>query len=689
MFDYDNEIEFVNYDSVYTTENDLDFMTEDHTYSDEWELNEDVIEIVFAKCENWNSKFGYNLEEIFNKAKIKQLINAIISVTGDDEIITTDDVTLVVMHLAVAEVISEITISVKDTGISRRKGNYTEGWVLLCPANEADFTSVVLRHQRDGIPLVFDITKLKATSAVRKQSSLEMDLTTKFQLLSKAAAWTDEDWFTYDNAQMSLIFSLCVFDFNDTHTYPFLYKEEGGCGGQPPWRNVHTALCTLRYFNKGGSTKSVLALMDECYHINEFNIKPSEALYVNASHYAQAGNENLSQISNAKRYLKNFDKESRLKILESCKGSDSLPQELIDKSVVVEVKDKLLGDAISELRSNHLIMTELDVQLKKIGLEKFSDLLKDENMSIVREKRERQKEITKKNGFTQLAKFSKVDVTLSNIEERALSIMARYYCLKTDYSNISSLTYAGILRVFKTTDVVEFYRRNSHGLTDEILAGISLFQSQNLNLKMNQAKEDLDYQISWLESGTLPELFDDEIPPSIGSDDARIARKVKKILETHCHIDEVECLIIVIVTDDKRLVRSLNKLYSSAIVKIERCSVYEYLMDCHKTISTSKVMAYNFLRGYNCRFDGMEKIIRTSAHWFNTSGIYYKILYDFPNVNRSLMGIISLDKKKIGKMQGGFLKRKTAKQTQFQLMEWDKFKELKDFDRTITEYRVR
>jgi hypothetical protein len=423
-------------------------MEEDHTYSDEWDIDEQLIELIIVHSKQWSSKFGYNFDKIFDYSKMTQMIHAIISVTGDDEIITTDDPTLIALHLSVAEIISEIQISVKDTGISRRKGNYTEGWIMLCPASEADFTSVILRHKRDGIPLVFDITKLKTTSAVRKQSTLEMDLVSKVKLLSKAAAWTDTDWFTYDYAQMSLIFSLCIFDFNNARLFPFLHSEEGGCGGQPPWNNVHTSLCTLKYFNKGRSIKSVLALMDECYQVNEFNIKPHEALYINASHSAQAGNEKLSQISNAKRYLKSFDKETRIKILESCKGADSLPVDLLDKSIIVEVQDKLLGDAISELRSNRLIMTELDVQLKQIGLEKFSDLLKDENMGVVRERREKQKEIVKKNGLAQLAKFSQVDESIQNIEQSAISILSRYYSLKTDISNISSFVYAGILRIF-------------------------------------------------------------------------------------------------------------------------------------------------------------------------------------------------------------------------------------------------
>jgi hypothetical protein len=686
MFDYNCDLEFTFYSSDFKSEEDLDFMKEDHIYSDEWSFPDNIEEKINLKAKGWSQKFGYDFEHLVENSQLVKRINAIISVTGDDEIITTDDVLIIVLHLAVAETISEIKISVKDTGISNRKGNYTEGWIMICPAKEADFTSVILRHHKEGVPLVFDITKLKAASAVRKQSTLEMDLESKYSLLYKASDWVDNQWFTYDYAQMSLVLATCIFDFSRARIFPHLYKAEGGCGGKPPWNNVQTALCGLRYFNKNQSTKSVLALMDECYQVSNFNIKPNEALYINASHYAQAGNEKLSQISNAKRYLKQFDKETRIEILESCKGSDSLPPGLLEKSIVVEVNDKLLGSAVAELRKNGLIMTELDVQLKQLGLLKFSDLLKDENMGSVKEKRELEKELIKKNGLAQLAKFSRVDVTLDNIEESAISIMARYYETKSDVSDVSSLIYAGILRIFKTQDVEEYFRENSYGLSDEIITGVSILRTQNLNLKTNQAKDDLVYQIDWLEQGTLTELFDGEIPPSMGSDDARIARKILdavKLLKP-----EGYPLIFVIVTDDKRLVDSINKLIEPTNVWAVRHSVYDYIKGCNKTSNTGKVEAYNFLRGINTKFDGIETAIRASAPWRLKTQIGYKILIDFPNVNRSLLGFFSVRKNMIGKRGGGFLKRTTAKSMQYSLLAWEDFKNLKDFEQTVKMYTV-
>ena len=80
-----------------------------------------------------------------------QNVNAIISVTGDDEAITTDSIALCFIHFAAAEIISQIKVSEKDTGVSQMKGNYTERWIFLPPNAEADFSDVNRRHIRNVV----------------------------------------------------------------------------------------------------------------------------------------------------------------------------------------------------------------------------------------------------------------------------------------------------------------------------------------------------------------------------------------------------------------------------------------------------------------------------------------------------------------------------------------------------------
>ena len=50
-----------------------------------------------------------------------------------------------------------------------------------------------------------------------------------------------------------------------------------------------------------------------------------------------------------------------MKTLEFAKGENPLPVELLNSSVIVSQKDKLLGCARSELQNNSLITTEIDI----------------------------------------------------------------------------------------------------------------------------------------------------------------------------------------------------------------------------------------------------------------------------------------------------------------------------------------
>ena len=75
---------------------------------------------------------------------------------------------------------------------------------------------------------------LKQTLAVRKQSSKELDFESKFKQLHKAAVWTDKDWFTYDYSQLSLVLASAIFDFKNWNIFPYLFPQEGDCGGFCP-----------------------------------------------------------------------------------------------------------------------------------------------------------------------------------------------------------------------------------------------------------------------------------------------------------------------------------------------------------------------------------------------------------------------------------------------------------------------
>ena len=93
------------------------------------------------------------------------------------------------------------------------------------------------------------------------------------------------------------------------------------------------------------------------------------------------------------------------KNLEEAKGLSPLPEELLQNSIIVSPKDKLLESVISKMRNNGLIMTKLDVRLKQVGKDKMHDLLENRNMGIICNERKLKKRNIKKNGFTILAKL--------------------------------------------------------------------------------------------------------------------------------------------------------------------------------------------------------------------------------------------------------------------------------------------
>jgi hypothetical protein len=685
MISVDKIIENFNYDS--------EFYLEIDSVKIEGDFDWDKIQpdpTVFNRLENsariWAEKRGYEFEPELHKDRLRGTVHAIISVTGDDEIITSNSAALNFIHFASAIETNGIIVSEKDTGVSKMLGNYTEGWILLPPNAEADFTSVSRRHIRNGVGATFDITKLKATSAVRKQSSKELDFESKFSQLHKAASWTDQDWFTYDYSQMSLVLASAIFDFSDCRVFPYLFSQEGGCGGFPPWKNTDTAISALYFFNNKKSVSSILSIMDEATQIQSGKLEPRNAVYIQASHYAQAGDSALNRISKARKYLARFDPEERAKCLDLCKGLNPLPTELVEESVIVNPKDKLLGSAIAELRSNGLIMTELDVRLKQLGEQKFFDLLQDKNMGIVREEREQERIQIKKNGLTELAKLASSDSRATSLESHATQILHAYYKMRSDISDITGFSYEGQIRIFKTADVQDYYEKSNLGLTDELISSLESYRGFRLNQKLGQAKTDLEYQIEWMGSGRLQDLFEGEIPPSMGSDDARIGRKILKELE---NLEPHEKVVYIVITNDIGLTEDLKTLLKGREnVRVSRMSVHNYIKDADRNYKYGTIKLKNLFSSRETFFPSAESCINDAIPWRWRTPLY-KILWDFPNINRTIEGMRKKGKN-LFQFEGGFLRRETARNlVGWSSMEWDKFKTLRDFKREIRAVKLR
>ena len=103
------------------------------------------------------------------------------------------------------------------------------------------------------------------------------------------------------------------------------------------------------------------------------------------------------------------------------------------------------------------------------------DLLNDENMGLIREKRETEKKKAKKHAFSEFAKLSKSDTKTTSLIGAARSIFTEYYCMRSDISDITAFSYERTIRIFKTENVANYYKGNHLGLVDKILISLDSY----------------------------------------------------------------------------------------------------------------------------------------------------------------------------------------------------------------------
>jgi hypothetical protein len=611
----------------------------------------------------------------------KTVIEAIISITGDDEILTTDSQSLSPLHFVAGGVLSKIKLSLRDTGISKRKGNYTEGWILLAPNREATFESVNRRHQSDGVGLTLDIPKLKQASAVRKQSRLDNDFESKFVDLYKTSEWVHEYWFTYDICQLNLVLATVVFDLKDAKVFPFLYKTEGGCGGKPPWNNLDTVVSALHKFAGGKARTGILAIMDEASLIQSNKLKPKDSIYMQANHYAQTGNQALNRMVENKLLFSSMSAGEKLNLLNSCKGENPLPDTLMEKSITIEPENKLIGSAISDLRRNGLVMTELDVRLKLISEEKFFSVLGERNMGEVKTSLDFLRSSSKKNGFKLLSEILPNKNKKEILYENTKKVMNSYFTSRAKRDDITSLSYAGIIRVFKTADVLNEFQTQSYGLGDEILS--SLESDLFTNRHLNHAKRVRDFQVDWLENHDLINLINQEVPPGIGPDDARIARKLLSLENENKDIP----FLSFVVTNDRAMIESLNAITRNGVIRFPKETYFSEIYDPNPRYRMKKkfllkhcelnTLMYSSFIEESCKQNGINK---------------YIVLYDFPNLERDIETWQDMSGFKFSN-SGGYLKRISIKESgSWSEKPWSHFKQMNDFTvgvkkKNFTKYR--
>jgi len=635
-------------------------------------------------------------------------LHLIQSVVGDDEHNTTDSVSIGPCLIGFGPVINGIKLSWKDTGISHYVGNYAEGWILTPPTAEAAFAAVNRRHNRSGVPFTLDPLKLKLLSPVRKQSNLdENDLESKMTHLAEIASWTDKSWFTYDYHQMSLILANVIFDFEDSRTFPYLFKTEGGCGGVPPYGNLDTVYSAMHYYTRGKSHRAILGVMSEASAINLGQLPPNESFFIRSSHLANMGDSVWLKFESAYRSLLEGGELSagEVKLLLKSAEGTNLPDDLLEMSTEVSPESYTVGSTISALRRDGYLMSELDVKSAYDAKQRELALMGDIPIGVLKRKQEEQWIAFKGNHMKLLSEIAsscgpirehlrgKIGVLPTEPGVEFRDILFRYYRLRAEtHSSYSSFFYTDSVRVFKTSEVESYLQRAHHqvrqdfALTDSFPNWRKMFLEEDIH----EAKRKTDVE-RWMNSGPLSQILAKPLPPGIGTDDARIARAIVDVVKSQ-RLEDYDGIAVILFSGDRQLARTTALMvqpYLATRFTLGQMDKAAYTAVClegvaewHKLYQAGEidqsgqprmrvrrrnweVVYYNYLlrRHWWLPSDVLSQLLRSGTNYdFFRGGKKYvfHVEYDYANMERGL-DLIRYESRTntIREYGGGFLERRT------------------------------
>jgi len=612
---------------------------------------------------------------------------------GDDANVTTDFFCYGAVTLCAASHISFIKLSMKDIGMSKTLANYAEGWMLTPPTANSSFEAVNRYAKGSGMPFTLDPVKLKFLSAVRKQSSEEMDLESKLIHLAEIAAWTDRSWFTYDFHQMALLLANCVFDFSDARSFPFLYKTEGGSGGLPPYGSLSTAYSALHYYTRGKSQRAILGIMQESVAIAHSELAPRDSYFLRASHLANAGDPTWAKYEAAYRTLlerRGLSRGEARDLLRSLTGTE-LPPALLALGVEINPEGFVVGSAIGHLREKGYLMTEVDVKLFEQQVQKSEAVFGKKPIGKLLEEQEEAAAVFKSNCTKILSELYSGDPRIREQVDAKLGVIGTdydsfsevaedYYRLRSDLNaKFTSFFYTDSIRVFKTKDVKDYFGIRSLDLVQDFNYSELMPRVRAPIEEYRRDREELAIIEEWLDSGELGKVLRAPLPTGIGTDDSRI---IKEILDEP--IDpQCQGYAFVILTDDSGLLRTAASIVKgipwrdSQSAKVCQIRRNDYLALCLlgvreayelRTRGEKRPRRLHEVPYYNYIMD-VEWLLPQEAVSAILEGypgqwrrlVTIKLLYDVPNMERGLERTkYRQETNTITVLGGGYLQRLTT-----------------------------
>jgi hypothetical protein len=616
----------------------------------------------------------------------------ITSVVGDDEITTTDSKSYGPVSMIAGEVLSGIKLSRRDCGLSNSLGNYAEGWILMPITIMSDFHSVQKYNSGRGVPVVLDPIKLKQLSAVRKQSELDVEFTSKYGRLNESVGWVNNHWFTYSYHQVALIFATCIFDFRSSDRFPYLYKEEGGVGGEIPFDNIDSAMSALFHFNRGKSARSIVGAMREATDIQRNNMEPSRSVFLKASYLAQIGGKTWDRFESVYRTLAStMNKEEVLNLLSLVKDEEPLPEELNRKGIILEPKDALTGVAVSHLRNDGLILTDMDVKIMIASQVRTKALLGTRPYELVLKDLEDEKTNIKSNPYTALSKLYSIKDNFVVVEREAiLRTLRSYYQMKKDGKYHTSFSYADHIKLFKAQDVKDVLQKENKNIRTQIISSMAISKSLPWNEEVFHNIKEMNWKMKWLAEGDFTEKINGPIPDGIGPDDSRVVRNILEICEGNN-----EPFYIMLFTGDTQLILNVTTLLKRRTNKQWAIIVippYLYMRLCLRTLENETVGNINnqlYISFYNYITEDFKmfpaSILENARRLFNGVPKWYRVV-DFPNIERSLINCrVKRDpitySLTIEQKIRGFLNKESIRENKhpWPTREWEVFKKSSDF----------
>jgi len=656
---------------------------------------------------------------IFSLDHYPELIHAIRSMVGDDEVITSNCLMYCILCVLIGPILARIHVSWDDVQWNRHLFNYAEGWVFLPPSMDSSFEAVTRYNRGNGVPFVLDPVKFRDLSCVRKQSAMNVDLASKFKNLAEKATWTNPSWITWNSHQFALILGIEIFDFMKSKIFPYLFGWEGGCGGAPPFNNMYTAAGAIYKFRGGQAKRGIIGLMNDSNRLQRGEISPDQAFFTKNLNLAMSGDAKWAAIRGeleaAKHENVSLGLDYDMNIVEQ--AEKTIPSALIEKSTTIHPDDAFTGVAMSYLREKGYILTELDLvervenehRLKsiwgRIPMQEVEDQIALRKNEYLESFHQRITELSK------LRHSESVKGILANLDEpmspESISIMKEYYIIRIEQAlRFNSFIYNERLRVFKYEDVEEYFNRGTAGLKDQFCKSIGAYYRPEIRRAPQFPDEDrsMDEIERWLRSDNLNNLIKQPFPSGIGPDDSRVVRSLSLVIDSYG--DAQDGFLVVIISSDRGLIKSAQRLlshnYPRKVIRVYGLRLYEYLRYSLAGLTPKYKVKHrsrskNWLQGriYNPAARSSEIIsgpllqaLELEAKFFwQCKSPRLIIEYDYPNINRGLLRFkfnAQSSPPTVTEMSGGFLSANYLKADgKFAIRDIDEVVNLNEFNATL------